>query len=89
MIVSLLYHLARRLLSVPTVLLRRDITKDAELLALRHETPSSAARSPAKSDTNQQTVSGSPPCPRYSPDTAGTRSSPSNPVGADNYIHGT
>jgi hypothetical protein len=36
-IVSLLYHLSRRLLSVPAVLLRRDTSKDAELLVLRHE----------------------------------------------------
>jgi putative transposase len=36
-IVSLLYRLTRRLLSVPTVLLRRDASKDAELLVLRHE----------------------------------------------------
>jgi putative transposase len=36
-IVSLLYQLARRLLSVPVVLLRRDTAKDAELLVLRHE----------------------------------------------------
>lgn len=36
-IVSLLYQLTRRLLSVPAVLLRRDTTKDAELLVLRHE----------------------------------------------------
>ncbi|MFE5585636.1 integrase core domain-containing protein [Kitasatospora sp. NPDC056531] len=37
MIVSLLYKVARKLLSVPGVLLRRDIAKDAELLVLRHE----------------------------------------------------
>jgi hypothetical protein len=37
MIVSLLYHAARALLSIPAVLLRRDISKDAELLVLRHE----------------------------------------------------
>ena len=37
MIVSLLYQLTRRLLSVPAVLLRRDVAKDAELLVLRHE----------------------------------------------------
>ncbi|MER5390135.1 integrase core domain-containing protein [Saccharopolyspora sp. NPDC002686] len=37
MIVSLLYKVTRRLLSVPTVLLRRETTKDAELLVLRHE----------------------------------------------------
>jgi hypothetical protein len=36
-IVSLLYQLTRRLLSVPAVLLRRDVAKDAELLVLRHE----------------------------------------------------
>ncbi|SMD27487.1 hypothetical protein SAMN05661093_11094 [Kibdelosporangium aridum] len=33
----MLYHLTRRLLSVPAVLLRRDTAKDAELLVLRHE----------------------------------------------------
>ena len=37
MIVSLLYKLPRRLLSVPAVLLRRDSAKDAELLVPRHE----------------------------------------------------
>ena len=37
MIVSLLYKVTRRLLSVPAVLLRRDSTKNAELLVLRHE----------------------------------------------------
>ncbi|WP_406122379.1 hypothetical protein [Streptomyces canus] len=36
-IVSLLYKVARRLLSVPGVLLRRDTAKDAEVLVLRHE----------------------------------------------------
>ncbi|GAA1258051.1 hypothetical protein [Streptomyces aureus] len=37
MIVSLLYKVARKLLSVPGVLLSRDSTKAAELLVLRHE----------------------------------------------------
>lgn len=37
MIVSLVYKIARRLLSVPGVLLRRDTAMDAELLVLRHE----------------------------------------------------
>jgi putative transposase len=37
MIVSLLYKVTRRLLSVPALLLRRDTEKDAELLVLRHE----------------------------------------------------
>jgi putative transposase len=36
-IVSPLYQLTRRLLSVPTVLLRHDTAKDAELLVLPHE----------------------------------------------------
>jgi putative transposase len=36
-IVSLLDRAARTLLSIPAVLLRRDTTKDAELLVLRHE----------------------------------------------------
>jgi putative transposase len=36
-IVSLLYKLSRTLLSVPAVVLRRNTTKDAELLVLRHE----------------------------------------------------
>jgi hypothetical protein len=36
-IVSLLYRLTRRLLSVPAVLLRHNTAKDAELLVLRHE----------------------------------------------------
>src|SRR5689334_987498 len=37
MIVSLVYQVARKLLAVPAVLLRRDVTKEAELLVLRHE----------------------------------------------------
>lgn len=36
-IVSLLYEVTRRLLSVPSVLPRSKATKDAELLVLRHE----------------------------------------------------
>ncbi|MGW9031116.1 integrase core domain-containing protein [Streptomyces sp. NPDC055722] len=37
MIVSLVYRVTRKLLSVPAVLLRRQVAKDAELLVLRHE----------------------------------------------------
>ena len=37
MIVSLVYQVARNLLAVPAVLLRRNTAKDAELLVLRHE----------------------------------------------------
>jgi hypothetical protein len=36
-IVSLVYQVARKLLAVPAVLLRRDVAKEAELLVLRHE----------------------------------------------------
>jgi putative transposase len=36
-IVSLVYQVARKLLVVPAVLLRRDAAKEAELLVLRHE----------------------------------------------------
>lgn len=37
MIVSLAYQVTRKLLSVPAVLLRRQTSRDAELLVLRHE----------------------------------------------------
>ncbi|MFT9474738.1 integrase core domain-containing protein [Streptomyces sp. Mo3] len=37
MTVSLVYKIARKLLSIPRVLLRSQATKDAELLVLRHE----------------------------------------------------
>jgi putative transposase len=37
MILSIVYAVVRRLLSVPGVLLRRERSKDAELLVLRHE----------------------------------------------------
>ncbi|MGW4080525.1 integrase core domain-containing protein [Streptomyces asiaticus] len=37
MTVSLVYKVVRKLLSIPRVLLRREATKDAELLVLRHE----------------------------------------------------
>ncbi|MGY0063842.1 hypothetical protein ACWY4P_46505 [Streptomyces sp. LZ34] len=36
-IVPLLYKVTRKLLTVPSVLLRRGTAKDAELLVLRHE----------------------------------------------------
>lgn len=36
-IVSLVYRVVRKLLTVPAVLMRRDMAKDAELLVLRHE----------------------------------------------------
>ena len=36
-IVPLLYKVTRKLLTVPSVLLRRGAVKDAELMVLRHE----------------------------------------------------
>ena len=36
-IVSLLFKVTRKLLSVPSVVLRSETAKDAELLVLRHE----------------------------------------------------
>ena len=37
LLLSILYQLARCLLSLIAVLVRRDLSKDAELLVLRHE----------------------------------------------------
>ncbi|MBP2329329.1 hypothetical protein JOF56_009714 [Kibdelosporangium banguiense] len=37
MIVSLLYRMTQHLLSIPGALLRRETSRDAELLVLRHE----------------------------------------------------
>jgi putative transposase len=36
-LLSILYQLLRCLLGLITVLIRRDLSKDAELLVLRHE----------------------------------------------------
>ncbi len=38
MLLLILYQLARCLLGLITVLVRRDLSKDAELLVLRHQT---------------------------------------------------
>ena len=62
MIVSLLYKVARKLLSVPSVLLRAQVAKDAELLVLRHEN-AVLRRQLARSVTRWPTGCGSPPCP--------------------------
>ncbi|MEU0837663.1 hypothetical protein [Streptomyces sp. NPDC005969] len=43
MIVSLVYKVTRKPLSVPAVLLRRNTSEDAELLVLRHENPCCAS----------------------------------------------
>ncbi len=63
MIVSLLYRVARRLLSVLSVLLRRDTAKDAELIVLRHENAVLPGRLPARSAPSRPTGSGSLPSP--------------------------
>jgi hypothetical protein len=77
-IVSLLYQLTRRLLSAPVVLLRGDTAKDAELLVLRHENAVLRRQIPGKVRYEPADRFCSPPCPRCSPDAAGTRSSLSN-----------
>jgi hypothetical protein len=61
-IVSLVYKVARKLLSVPGVLLRRDTAKDAELL-VSMRMRCCAVRLPAGSATSPRTGSGWP----YSP----------------------
>ncbi|GDY48926.1 hypothetical protein SANT12839_098080 [Streptomyces antimycoticus] len=63
MIVSLLYQVTRRVLAVPTVLLRRDTAKDAELLPYAMKTPCYDANYKGEYGTNPRTACGSPPCP--------------------------
>lgn len=64
-IVCLLYKVARRLLSVSSVLLRGEAAKGAELLVLRHENAVLRRQLAGPgSATSQPTGSGSPPCPR-------------------------
>ncbi|MEU5845305.1 hypothetical protein [Saccharopolyspora shandongensis] len=79
MIMSLLYQLTRRLLSVPAVLLHRDTTKDAELLVLRHE--NSVLRRQITSQVRYEPADlfWFAALSSLLPDAAGTRSSPSNP----------
>jgi hypothetical protein len=52
----MLYKLTRTLLSFPAVLRRRDTSKDAELLVLRHE--NAVLRRPPDSDRQPTTVHG-------------------------------
>ncbi|GGJ67789.1 hypothetical protein [Streptomyces brasiliensis] len=84
MIVSLVYKVTRKLLSVPPVLLRRDTSKDAELLVLRHENavlrqqlkgpvryePTDLVRDAVCADTPAALAHGLPGHPRHAPDLA-------------------
>jgi hypothetical protein len=46
MLLSILYQLVRWLLGLTVVLVRRDLSKDAELLVLRQRTPCCVDKSP-------------------------------------------
>jgi putative transposase len=69
-IVSLVYQLARKLLAVPAVLQRRDVSKEAELLVLRHEDAvlSRQLTGPRRYSQARRTGCGSRRCPRCYPD---------------------
>jgi hypothetical protein len=62
-IVSLLYKVTRKLLAVPSVLLRTELAKDAELLVLRHENAVFGDNWRPRYATSPRTGSGSPRCP--------------------------
>jgi hypothetical protein len=77
-ILSLAYMIVRQILAVLALLLRRDLSKEAELLVLRQEN-AVLRRSVSRSGTSQRTGCGSPPCPVCCPDPAGAKSSRSRP----------
>ena len=74
MILSVVYLLVRRMLGCLMVLAGREVSKDAELLVLRHDTRCCAVRS-AGSATSRVTGCGSRHCPSSSPATAGVKCS--------------
>jgi hypothetical protein len=74
-IFSVAYLLARCLLCCLEVLARREVSKDAELLVLRHENAVLAARS-AGSATSQAIGCGLRRCPGCSHGAGGVRCSP-------------
>ncbi|MFC9529034.1 hypothetical protein ACFT38_00545 [Streptomyces sp. NPDC056975] len=59
MIPSTVDAVTHRLLSLPATLLRRDVSKDSELLVLRHETTVLRRHVP-RLRSNQPTACGSP-----------------------------
>jgi hypothetical protein len=63
-IFSVVYLLARYLLGCLMVLARREVSKDAELLVLRHEN-TVLRRQIAGSGTSRPTGCGSLPCPGW------------------------
>jgi hypothetical protein len=62
LLLSILYQLVRLLLGLTAVLVRRDLSKDAELLVLRHENTVVRDRSPGFA-TGPSTGHGWPLCP--------------------------
>jgi hypothetical protein len=73
-IFSAVYLLVRRLLGCLMVLARREVSKDAELLVLRHQN-AVLRRQVGRSATNGPTGCGSQHCPGSSPAADGARCS--------------
>lgn len=71
---AILYQVARCLIGLIAVLARRDLSKDAELLVLRHENTVLRRQLPCPRHTPIDRMC-SPRSPGYSPAAAGTRSS--------------
>jgi hypothetical protein len=65
MLLSLVYHLLRCLFGLLAVLVRSDLSKDAELLMLRHENQCCAVSWPAGCGGITPTGSGLRRCPGW------------------------